>query len=292
MIIIASGYCIRFGEYLPSKKPDDFIFIRYVGCTSASTPLKRQRDDNTRKNEKRRYNNLYRVSEKYGLVHQVVYSYPLLQVEDQFGLFDGPNRQLIDETEQVLIHLFGRDMLMNSQPGGFYYQYSSSHEPRKSISNINLDHAHEYLTESATPPIRPECHQEQIAMIYQNYRNELIEQGEPVFKEATDSYIQFLSEAAIPKMDRLIHGEYVPLTVLGDTISGEAFRLKRNFFEGCCAGAAPLTLLHHILGVKSFSGISFLDLRVINYAHNDFQSLHISTAGAVLKSLRPLTMHN
>ncbi|KAG2217524.1 hypothetical protein INT45_008186 [Circinella minor] len=86
-------------------------------------------------------------------------------------------------------------MLMNSQPGGFYYPYSPSDDDRQSISNLNFDHARMYLTESLTPPIRPESHQEQIAMIYQQYRSELIRTQEgPMAEEVTDSYIiQFLT---------------------------------------------------------------------------------------------------
>ncbi|KAG2217521.1 hypothetical protein INT45_008183 [Circinella minor] len=286
-------YIQRFGEYLSSKKPDDILSIRYVGCTSTSTPLKRQEEDNTSKKQKRRYNNMYNIIERHGLArNQVVYSFPLLEVKGQYGVFDDPNRQLIDETEQVLIHLFGRDMLMNSQPGGFYYPYSPSDDDRQSISNLNFDHARMHLTESPTPPTRPESHQEQIAMIYQQYRSELIRAQEgPVAKEVTDSYIQFLAESAIPRVDRLIHnGRHVPLAVFANDMTHADFRLKRNFFEGCRAGAASLTLLQHILDTKSFSGISFLDLWVTRYIQNNLQSLHISTAASVLERLRPLTM--
>ncbi|KAI9244349.1 hypothetical protein BDA99DRAFT_544032 [Phascolomyces articulosus] len=116
------AYVQGFQEYLSSKGPDEMVYIRYIGYTSASTPLKRQWDDNNSRG-KRRYCNLYHIITKHGLLHQVVYSFPTLQANGRYSVFEDPNRQLIDQTEQMLIHLFGRDLLMNSQPGGFYHQY-------------------------------------------------------------------------------------------------------------------------------------------------------------------------
>ncbi|KAG2212473.1 hypothetical protein INT45_005521 [Circinella minor] len=285
----------RFDEYLSSKKPDDILFLRYVGCTSASTPLKRQQEDNTSKKQKRRYNNMYDIIERHGLVrNQVVYSFPLLEVEGQYGLFNDPNRQLIDETEQVLIHLFGRNVLMNSQSGGFYHQYSPSDDDRELISNIDLVHARTFLTEdSANIPIQTEDYQKQIGIIYQQYRNKLIQQVDGcVAKKVTDSYIQFLTDAALPKTGRLIHNDrHVPLAIFASTMNRENSQLKRNFFEGCRAGTASLSLLQQIIDTdNSFSSVSFVNLWVTSSAHKDLLPLHISTAGSVFECLHPLTM--
>ena len=108
----------------------------------------------------------------------------------------------------------------------------------------------------------------------------------------TDSYIQFLADAAIPKMGRLIHdGRHVSLAVFAGTSSCEDSRLKRNFFEGCRAGTTSLSLLQQIFDTdKSFSNISFVNLWVRSCTRKEILPLHISTAASVLKYLRPLTM--
>ncbi|KAI7849157.1 hypothetical protein BDC45DRAFT_521334 [Circinella umbellata] len=184
---------------------------------------------------------------------------------------------------------------MNSQPGGFYHHYLPSDDDRELISNIDLVHARTFLTEeSSNISIQLEDYQKQIAIIYQQYRNKLVQQqGDGCLaKKVTDSYIQFLTNAAIPKTGRLVlNDRRIPLAIFASTMSRENSQSKRNFFEGCRAGIASLSMLQQIIDTdNSFSNISFVNLWFASSAHKDLLPLHISTAGSVFECLRPLTM--
>lgn len=65
-----------------------------------------------------------RASDLHGLVCQV-FELTSLFVASEQGVID---QALVDATEQVLIHLMGRSVLLNSQPGGFYRQYMPEDE--------------------------------------------------------------------------------------------------------------------------------------------------------------------
>lgn len=54
-----------------------------------------------------------------------VFELTSLFVASEQGVID---QALVDATEQVLIHLMGRSVLLNSQPGGFYRQYMPEDE--------------------------------------------------------------------------------------------------------------------------------------------------------------------
>lgn len=108
--------CDHFHErFLNGTGQPRNVFIRYVGCTIATTPQSRMLTD-LGSDDPNRLNNFMRAMAQANIEpNLLVYEFPRLEINA------GPNGEidhdLIDITEQILIHLFDRDVLLNSQPG-------------------------------------------------------------------------------------------------------------------------------------------------------------------------------
>ncbi|CDH56588.1 predicted protein [Lichtheimia corymbifera JMRC:FSU:9682] len=105
-------------------KPNTQVWLRYIGCTFASTLFDRHMNDVAGGSSPTRYSNFYAILRTTlgRPINTRVFEFTLLDLRDQQP--GRPvDRGIVDSTEVFLIHLFGRHVLLNSKPGGYYQSY-------------------------------------------------------------------------------------------------------------------------------------------------------------------------
>ena len=136
--------------------PNGRVWIRYAGATALGSPLERhQADMDAVRRGQRRFSNFVRV-QRQSFPDRVfmIFFMPLLTLNGNFGTQD-PIHEELDTTEQVLIHLLGRDMLLNSQPGGHFYSYNPSAYERRLVGSLILASETSYFRLPVNTPPQP-----------------------------------------------------------------------------------------------------------------------------------------
>ncbi|KAI8073292.1 hypothetical protein BC940DRAFT_316026 [Gongronella butleri] len=128
---------------------DEPVWLRYVGCTSRSAAQREQEDRadvvrapsaiGRKKVIKSRYMNVISVVDSLfpnRSTDMAIFELPELQVA--LPQTDPKRDELVDATEQFLVHLFDRGCLLNSQPGGLYSSYLPLDDDVECIRGLNL----------------------------------------------------------------------------------------------------------------------------------------------------------
>ena len=129
------AFCKAWRARLSNLDDNSDVYCRYVGCTSRSAE-ERFVEDKNKGQPTRRSSFLDCVQAKLGNVTPTIFTVPNLQVPDKEESTERTRK--VDEAEQVLIHLFGRDALLNSQPGGFDRYYRPRDDDLALIKKLDL----------------------------------------------------------------------------------------------------------------------------------------------------------
>ncbi|KAF7720529.1 hypothetical protein EC973_007832, partial [Apophysomyces ossiformis] len=262
------------------------IWIRYVGCTLASTPLQRLQDDLARHMQNRFGNFSRTVNELYPDLNYRVYRIPRLNLSEG-------TRIEADMVERMLVHLLGRHALLNSQAGGFYHEYEPVIEDQAMVRSLDLDQARQYMLES-TNSLTTTNVTEQTEAIYQTYHNyqiKLEELGAGYAEDLTEDHIELFAYCAFPSLNTRVSG-FVPLTVFSSDISKEEFKHCQAAFDVSRSGKLMVHLMKMAMAIEQIGEDtlrpSFINLwPTLNTEHLE---LHIETTSEVLKQLRSLVM--
>lgn len=285
-------YCDSFTAQVQDMKPEDPVWLRYIGCTFASTPLDRHMDDIAGQQKSNRFSNFYSILESTvgRTLKTRVFEFTLLQAPDkQFRR--SADRDLVDSTEQVLIHLFGRHVLLNSQPGGYYRSYVPNKDEQQCVSSLKLDKAKSFLLEESTEhpvdiaaTIRRQLH---------NLHDQLLREDTPnaidAAKMLDDEHIAFIARQATSgctlqgKVDTL-------LMMFGTKITKGDHDLRRRFFDGSRSGAITADMIQDILSAQQLSNIPLYNMWPVPSRHqlnddND-NAYFIETSANVMRILR------
>lgn len=274
-------------QHLAYKSNDNPVALRYIGCTSKQTPYMRHFADLSSNNvAASRYANMMTLLKEIfdGNVQVNVYTIPLLQLQGEQG---DPSLPLIDATEQVLIHLFGRQFLLNVQPGGHFYSYVPEQDDQKCIHCLPMTHAKQFLTGSGAFG----NHQDQGAVfsIYQASRTQLSLSEPSIANMLPDAYLQYVTLQAAPHNG--CFGEFTPMTIFGKEMAIEDSHTRRGFFQGCGAGAVSHMMIQLVLSNQNLKqdAISFVDLWMLMSMIPKLDHA-IATTSSVLRQIRCLTM--
>ncbi|KAI7874962.1 hypothetical protein K492DRAFT_211222 [Lichtheimia hyalospora FSU 10163] len=274
--------------HIAYKSSADPVALRYIGCTSNQTPhMRHLLDLSTNDLGASRYANMVSLlKEIFNDSIQVnVYTIPLLQLSGEQG---DPSLPLIDVTEQILIHLFGRQFLLNVQPGGHFYAYVPQPDDQKCVRCLTMTHAKQFLT----------CigafgnHQDQGAVfgIYQASRAQLSISEPNLATMLSDAYLQHVTLQAAPHMS-CFAGEFTPMAIFGKEMAIEDSHIRRGFFQGCRAGTISQMMIQLALGDQNLNheAISFVDLWILMSIMPKLDHA-IATTSSVLRQIRCLTM--
>lgn len=191
----------------------------------------------------------------------LVYEFPRLEVNA------GPNGEidhdLVDITEQILIHLFDRDVLLNSQPGGFYRNYLPLQDDLESIGLANQGQFIQTrnLFFGQQPQQDPQALANMQQLYHNRYRTHLLTVYEARAHQISNVHINlFAMQAASAAMLNGVR----PLFIFAKDITREDLKYQRGFFEGSRAGQITRDLIAHAFGVYpnrgTFIAPSFHDL--------------------------------
>lgn len=237
------------------------VFIRYVGCTIATTPQMRMETD-LGSDDPTRLNNFTAAMRQAQIEPNfIVYEFPRLRIDaDENGNVD---QNQVDITEQVLIHLFDRALLLNSQPGGFYRDYLPIDED---LAATGLGDPQQFI-ETRNLFFGPQLEQDpqELANVQQlyhaRYRTHLSRVDEARAHQISNLHINLFARQACSGAS--LHG-VSPLTIFAKDITREDLKYQRGFFEGSRAGQITRDLMAHALGVfegrETFRPPSFHDL--------------------------------
>lgn len=137
-------YASSFLDSLADIPEESPVYMRYAGCTHASTPTQRTIDDWDDRSPRRLTNVCKVIIDMFPRRLFNVFNLQALQVSDHE--FDYQRK--VDEIEQVLIHILGRNRLLNSQPGdSLHYNFTVAPQDRL---HIDLPEAKSYLVQTSS----------------------------------------------------------------------------------------------------------------------------------------------
>lgn len=249
--------CDNYTEMLDNSPDVEHFYIRYVGCTEATTPDERHRSDLDTLPQTRIGNFMNAIQEANLNPDFHVFEIPSLFVPAAQGV---PTDQgLVDATEQILIHLFGRQYLLNSQPGGFYRAYLPQQDDL-AISGLTQDQVLRGL-------FFGEDHQDQedenMLQQFQYWYQERLRDVDPQRAEQLiDEHIALFAQQA--SAGATTAAGLKPLMIFAKDITKEDAELLRGFFDGSRAGRLTSDLISLALGAyddrENFIPPSFHDL--------------------------------
>lgn len=132
-------YCDSLTLQIHDMKPDTQVWLRYIGCTFASTLFDRHMDDVVGGASPTRYSNFCSILRTTlgRPISTRVFEFTLLNLRDQQP--GRPvDRGIVDSTEIFLIHLFGRHVLLNSKPGGYYQSDKPTEQEKEHSSTVDI----------------------------------------------------------------------------------------------------------------------------------------------------------
>ncbi|CDH59006.1 predicted protein [Lichtheimia corymbifera JMRC:FSU:9682] len=262
--------CQNYANMLAGAPNINNFYIRYIGCTEASDPENRHRTDLEALPQTRLWN--------FFCSHES--SQP------------PTNQGLVDATEQILIHLFGRQFLLNSQPGGFYRAYIPE-EQDLTIAGLRNDQLLRglFISGHQQGHVDHEIHQLYQAW-YQDYLQDVDPQRAAQLDEALiDLFAQQASSGATTATG------LTPLMIFAKDITREDAALLRGFFDGSRAGTLTRDLITLALGAyqerDNFNPPTFHDLWPVAPIPRDQQEQwapFLIASGNVIQHISPLVL--
>ncbi|KAI7883943.1 hypothetical protein K492DRAFT_192142 [Lichtheimia hyalospora FSU 10163] len=236
------------------------IFIHYVGCTIATTPQMRMETD-LGSDDPNRLNNFTEAMRQANIDPDFqVFEFPTLRIDpDEDGQV---NQDMVDVTEQILIHLFDRALLLNSQPGGFYRDYLPLQED---LNATGLADQQQYVQTRelffGQQPVSDQAVANVRALYHNRYRTQLTRVDEARARQIANLHIDLFSRQAASGASL---GGIRPLFIFAKDITREDLKYQRGFFEGSRSGRITRDLIAHAFGSfeerETFNAPSFHDL--------------------------------
>lgn len=281
------AYCDDLLQELEKVPKGTDVYLRYVGCTSATTPVERHQED-VSSNISTRFGNFHQIMAAFGEVPTTIHELPLLTVEGELGKATDEQRHMIDGTEQTLIHLLGRHVLMNSQPGGYFRDYVPDPQSESVVKNLQLGVVKAHFSDVAMVNDNDE-ELGDIKYHYTTLHKNLKNMNTPVTTQMAKmlmepGYIDFLADQAFSGPPA---NGTMPLMILGKDITYSSFRNKEKFFEGSRAGDITKLLANQVLGASNaFVSSCIHDLWCIpSKRHKDHLPHFIECTSSILRTL-------
>ncbi|KAI7878958.1 hypothetical protein K492DRAFT_189177 [Lichtheimia hyalospora FSU 10163] len=287
------------------RQPNTQVWVRYVGATYNATPATRLQEDldAARAHGQRRFNNFCRIMMDMHIdepfqVHEVM----LLRTQGAFGR-RGPNQELLDGTERFLIHLFGRNFLLNSQPGGYFISYQPLTQDQQIIQTINAPYAYEYLSTTRQVQVPRQEVNQGLIHLFDQYTTQLGQHDQLLANSITPQYLESVYEQVTPRAVHQFHHPsaanfFTPIVVMGKDVTRHNFTLAATF-SASRAGTVTRDLIDSILStIQHEEGEdqdhqvllpTFFDLWPVP-RHRFLWDLHIEHAARILELLRPLVL--
>lgn len=210
------------------------VYIRYIGCTSASTPLQRDESDAQTLLQTRLGNFMQAAQAVNHPLNFIVYEIPTLRLP-----VDHP---LVDTNEQVLLHIFDRAVCLNSQPGGFYRSYQPSNEDNTLMGHVLTDRMDQLQdiffgqTEDADPDQVTQVE----ALFHDLYMTTLPTIDMQRAAMVRNAHVHLFANQAVPPRPQNINPPHV---IFAKDITKEDAALLRGFFDGSRAGQLTRDLI-------------------------------------------------
>lgn len=233
--------CQNYLEMLANSPQVNDFYIRYAGCTEASNPLERHRSDLEALPQTRIGNFLTAMQQANVEPAFQVFEVPSLFVPAAQG--GGINQELVDASEQLLIHLFGRQFLLNSQPGGFYRAYLPQQEDLVT-SGLTEDQVLRELFFGEHQQVQVN---QDILQLYQAWYQDHLQNVDPLqAAQLEDAHINLFAQQASAGATTVENLQ--PLMIFAKDITIEDAALLRGFFDGSRAGQLTKDLISSALG--------------------------------------------
>ncbi|CAO3649044.1 unnamed protein product [Cunninghamella blakesleeana] len=275
---------------LSNKSGESTIFLRYIGTTFRS-PYERSQDNDSSM-QTRRVN--FETIVKNILPENSTFSIfgiPLLCIEKSTSFTI--HQKLVDIVEICLIHLFGRECILNSQPGGKFVNYLPNKKDMDTIMSLNLqlvlDEEHSRKkSKTLKSPMNEEY--SEINNIYNTYYRKLVKENDDdeITAKLTSRYIDILvSQVTCNAFS--IGKKITPLVLFGSIIPESEFNDCISYLlnDNSRSSMHIRQLLDNInqLAYKPLASttLPFLDLYLIPKMINE--SLHITIAAHLLQNL-------
>ncbi|KAI8073031.1 hypothetical protein BC940DRAFT_364142 [Gongronella butleri] len=248
-----AAFVKNWAHYIENLRDDDVVAVRYVGMTERSAEHRAQQDT--------------------AAVDLLTVTHPRFH----------PGRfKLVDATEQFLIHLLGRDLLLNSQPGGFYQSFAADDDDLSAIRALRL------VLDAAPTKTAMEHKQDK-----ENVQN-VLEKHVPGFANGkNDNVLKTFVKQAV--------GEYgvgdgairSPVMVIGDDNTFSDVKTGESFFGISRGGTLAAKLIGYVHGAaerapQSSPKYPFADV----YPTTDQSDLdaHILALAKVIQIARPVVI--
>lgn len=254
------NYCDSFMAQIQDMRPKDSVWLRYIGCTFASTSSDRHMDDVPRGASPTRYNNFCAILQTTlgRPMDTRVFEFTRLNLQGQQPRLP-MDRDIVDGIEIFLIHLFGRDVLLNSQAGGYYRSYNPTEQEKECTYHIDMD--------CTRPPMSTRSVQQRnittrVQALLRNMHSQLRGYASPKAARSaemlTDSHIDFIAQQATSGYT--YQENVIPFTILGTEISLTSYHLQQHFFGGSHSGTITADMIKNILSMSQLGDVPFYDL--------------------------------
>lgn len=221
--------------------PDEqMVFLRYIGCTTASLPTEREHTDSNAVLQTRLGNFMQAAQAANHPLKFSVYEVPSLRLPCE--------HTLLDTHEQVLLHIFDRSVCLNSQPGGFYRSYQPSNEDNELLMRV-LAKGLEQLQHVFFGPVQAQDTVRKTEMeflFYELYKKRLPTIDVQRAGMIGDEHIRLFGTQAAPGQSQATNS--TPLLIFARDITREDGALVRGFFDGSRAGQLTRDLIASCLG--------------------------------------------
>lgn len=229
--------CQNYADMMAGSPEVNDFYIRYVGCTEASNPQNRHRTD-LEVLPQTRLGNFFQAMDQAN-VHQ---AFQVLEVPSLF-VAAPTNQELVDATEQILIHLFGRQFLLNSQPGGFYRAYLPE-EQDLAMAGLRND---QLLRGLFIGQHQQDHVDQEIQQLYRAWYQDHLQDVDPQrAAQLADDLIDLFAQQA--SFGATTATGLTPLMIFAKDITREDAALLRGFFDGSRAGYLTRDLILLALG--------------------------------------------
>lgn len=284
------NYCDSLMAQIQDMRPQDSVWLRYVGCTFASTPFDRHMDDVPRGASPTRYGNfctvLHDTLERP--LNTRVFEFTRLNLQGQQPRHP-MDRDTVDGIEIFLIHLFGRHILLNSQPGGYYRSYVPNQGERACINTLDFQPATTVISSGGSQ--QQSNNAAAVERLLYQLRDQLQQRHTDDSRNAAammdPQHITFIANQATS--GDTFQGNIIPMIMFGSKISLENHNLQRHFLDGSRSGMVTADMIKDILSIQQLSTIPIYDLWPVPSQHHledDDTTCFIETSANVMRTLQ------
>ncbi|KAI8064694.1 hypothetical protein BC940DRAFT_356765 [Gongronella butleri] len=255
---------------LPGELP---VWVRYVGCTTRSASVRAEEDSNLLgSNRLTNFMKILKVAFGSQAPKPVVFDIPLLDVPLS-------ETMKADNTEQFLIHLLDRDLLLNVQPGGSFRSYQPLASDLLCVYKLKLDLNTSYMPRSGD-----------IDTIKAKIKAAFLQHVPGFEDENKQDVLEMSVNQAVGDYENGDPTSYQPVMMIGSDITKEIMASASFFLGNCRAGRIVNDYLSDI-NLETYETASPYPMVDVypTLNHSDVDE-HINALAKIVEAAQPMVL--